>query len=231
MRSRLAGSTALVLAGTLTIAACGGDDDDAAGTDTTQAAAAAAAATTAAAPTSVVEITEAPGTDAPAGTSAGSAAGADFNDADVVFAQGMIAHHEQAIEMADIALDPTIGASAEVQDLATRIKAAQDPEIEAMTGWLTAWGQPVQMDTSGGHDMSSMEGVMTAEEMDALGAATGAEFDTMWLEMMIRHHEGAISMAETVKASGSNADVLALAEQIITTQQAEIEEMQALLDA
>ena len=230
MRSRLAVSTALVIAGGLTIAACGGDDD-AAGTDTTQAPAATTAETTAAAPTSMVEITEAPGTDAPAGTSADSGAAADFNDADVEFAQGMIAHHEQAIEMADIALDPTIGASAEVQDLATRIKAAQDPEIEAMTGWLTAWGQPVQMDTSGGHDMSSMEGLMTAEEMDALGAATGAEFDTMWLEMMIRHHEGAISMAETVKASGSNADVLALAEQVITTQQAEIEEMQTLLDS
>jgi uncharacterized protein (DUF305 family) len=230
MRSRLAAPTALVLAGTLTIAACGGDDDDA-GTDTTQAPVATVPETTAAAPTSMVEITEAPGTEAPAGTSADSGAAADFNDADVVFAQGMIAHHEQAIEMADIALDPTIGASAEVQDLATRVKAAQDPEIEAMTGWLTAWGQPVQMDTSGGHDMSSMEGVMTAEEMDALGAATGAEFDTMWLEMMIRHHEGAVAMAETVKASGSNADVLGLAEEIITTQQAEIEEMQALLDS
>ena len=231
MRSRLAAPTALVLAGTLTIAACGGDDDDAAGTDTTQGPVATAAATTEAAQTSMVEITEAPGTDAPGGTSADSGAAADFNDADVVFAQGMIAHHEQAIEMADIALDPTIGASAEVQDLATRIKAAQDPEIEAMTEWLTAWGQPVQMDTSGGHDMSSMEGVMTAEEMDALGAATGTEFDTMWLEMTIRHHEGAIAMSETVKASGSNADVLALAEQIITAQQAEIAEMQTLLDA
>ena len=157
-------------------------------------------------------------------------ASADFNDADVVFAQGMIADHEQAIEMADIALDPTIGASAEVQDLATRIKDAQDPEIELMTGWLTAWGQPVQMDASGGHDMSNMEGVMTAEEMDALGAATGTEFDTMWLEMMVRHHEGAIAMAETVKASGSSADVLGLAEQIISAQQAEIDEMRALLD-
>jgi uncharacterized protein (DUF305 family) len=227
MRSRLVASTALILAGTLTIAACGGDDDDAAGADTTQAPVAAAAETTVAAPTSMVEITEAPGTDAPAD----SGATVDFNDADVTFAQGMIAHHEQAIEMADIALDPTIGASVEVQDLATQIKAAQDPEIEAMTGWLTAWGQPVQMDTSGGHDMSSMEGVMTAEEMDALGAATGVEFDTMWLEMMIRHHEGAIAMAETVKASGSNADVLGLAEQIITTQQAEIEQMQVLVDA
>jgi uncharacterized protein (DUF305 family) len=231
MRSRLAASTALALAGALTIAACGGDDDDAAGTDTTEDPEELINEAPATAPTSMVEITEGPGTDASAGTSAGAGAAADFNDADVVFAQGMIAHHEQAIEMADIALDPNIGASQEVQDLATRVKDAQDPEIELMTEWLTAWGQPVPMDTSGGHDMSSMEGVMSVEEMDALGAAAGAEFDSMWLEMMIRHHEGAVAMAETVKASGSNADVLGLAEQIITAQKAEIEEMQALLDA
>ncbi len=219
MRSRLAAYAALALAGTLTIAACGGDDDDAAESETTVGPVATTAA--AAATTSLAAEITAP---ADSGDSAG------FNDADVIFAQGMIAHHEQAIEMADIALDPTIGARPEVQDLATRIKNAQDPEIELMTGWLAAWGQPVQMDASGGHDMSSMEGVMTAEEMDALGAAAGTEFDTMWLEMMVRHHEGAIDMAETVKVSGSSADVLGLAEQIISAQQAEIDEMRALLD-
>jgi len=219
MRSRLAAYAALALAGTLTIAACGGDDDDAAESETTVGPVATTAA--AAATTSLAAEITAP---ADSGDSTG------FNDADVIFAQGMIAHHEQAIEMAGIALDPTIGASPAVQDLATRIKNAQDPEIELMTGWLTAWGKPVQMDASGGHDMSSMEGVMTAEEMDALGAATGTQFDTMWLEMMVRHHEGAIAMAETVKASGSNADVLGLAEQITTAQQDEIDEMRALLD-
>jgi uncharacterized protein (DUF305 family) len=152
-----------------------------------------------------------------------------LNDADVEFAQGMIAHHEQAIEMAEIALDPNMGASPEVVDLATRIQAAQDPEVELMTGWLDAAGEPLTMDESDGHDMSSMEGMMTADQMDALAAATGAEFDRMWLEMMIAHHEGAISQSETVKASGSNADVRALADEIIVAQQAEIEEMRALL--
>ena len=87
------------------------------------------------------------------------------------------------------------------------------------------------MDTSDGHDMSSMDGMMTAEQMDAMAAMTGADFDQMWLEMMIAHHEGAISQSETVKANGSNADVLALADQIITAQQAEITEMQALLQS
>ncbi|MBI5090281.1 MAG: DUF305 domain-containing protein, partial [Actinobacteria bacterium] len=140
-----------------------------------------------------------------------------------------IAHHEQAIEMAEIALDPNIGASPEVIDLATRIKGAQDPEVELMTGWLTAAGEPVAMDASEGHDMSSMDGMMTAEQMDAMSALTGTEFDQMWLEMMIAHHEGAISQSETVKANVSNADVLALADQIITAQQGEITEMQALL--
>ena len=149
-----------------------------------------------------------------------------FNDADVAFAQGMIPHHEQAVEMAAIALDPTVGASAQVRDLATRIKAGQDPEITLMSGWLTAWGQPLTMD---GHDMSSMEGMMSAEEMNALGALTGAEFDKMWLTMMSRHHEGAIAMALTVKANGSNSDVLALADQVVAAQQAEIDEMSALL--
>ena len=190
---------AIALALTATLAACGSDDAPSA--DTTPA-------------------TQAPG---------GSAATDAFNAADIEFAQGMIAHHEQAIEMAKIALDPSIEASPEVIDLATRIKGAQDPEVELMTGWLTAAGEPVAMDASEGHDMSSMDGMMTAEQMDAMSALTGTEFDQMWLEMMIAHHEGAISQSETVKAKGSNADVLALADQIITAQQGEITEMQALL--
>lgn len=191
---------AIALAGTLTLAACGSDDS--ASPDTTAAA-----------------------VEAPAGT----AAAITLNAADIEFAQGMIAHHQQAVEMAEIALDPNVGAGPEVIDLATRIQAAQEPEIEQMTAWLTAAGESVSMDMSEGHDMSSMEGMMSAEDMDALAASTGAEFDQMWLEMMIVHHEGAISQSETVKANGSNPDVLALADQIITAQQAEITEMRALL--
>ena len=190
---------AIALALTATLAACGSDDHSSMA-DTT--------------PT-----TQAPGGSTPTVT---------LNAADVEFAQGMIAHHEQAIEMAEIALDPKAGASSEVLDLATRIKGAQDPEVELMTGWLTAAGQPVTM-TGDGHDMSSMDGMMTAEQMDSLSAMTGTEFDQMWLEMMIAHHEGAITQSETVKAEGSNADVLALADQIITAQQGEITEMKALL--
>ena len=170
-------------------------------------------------------------TPTPQAPAATTASGASFNDADVTFAQGMIPHHEQAIEMADIALDPNMGASEQVRDLATRIKGGQDPEIALMTGLLTAWGQPVQMAADGGHEMSSMDGMMSAEEMDALGTITAADFDKMWMEMMIRHHEGAIARAQTVKAAGSSPDVLALADRVITAQQAEIAEMQVLLEA
>ena len=191
------------------VASCGGDDD---------AASESSPPNTAAAP-------------ATAPTSPDGSTAAQFNDADVEFAQGMIAHHEQAIAMAEIALDPAIGASPEVTDLAGRVQTAQDPEIELMTGWLTAWGHPLTMDESGGHDMESMEGMMTAEEMDALAAASGTEFDTMWLEMMIEHHTGAVAMAEGVKDAGVNADVRALADQIIAAQQAEIDEMTGLLPA
>lgn len=162
---------------------------------------------------------------------ADASATAELNKADIEFAQGMIAHHEQAIEMAEIALDPNVGASPAIVDLATRIKGAQDPEVELMTGWLTAAGEPVAMDAAEGHDMSSMQGMMTAEQMDAMAAMTGAEFDQIWLQMMIEHHEGAVSQSQTVKANGSNADVLALADTIINAQQAEITEMQALLQA
>jgi uncharacterized protein (DUF305 family) len=160
---------------------------------------------------------------------ADTGASAAVGGADVEFAQGMIAHHEQAIEMAEIALDPSVGARPEVVDLATRIRAAQDPEIDQMTAWLDGWGESVAMDTSDGHDMSSMAGMMSVEQMDALAQATGADFDRMWLEMMIEHHEGAIVMAEEAAASGTDAGVLALAAEIVATQQAEIDEMRALL--
>ncbi len=159
---------------------------------------------------------------------AASSASTKFNDADVVFAQGMIPHHEQAIEMADIALDPSIGAGAKIKDLATRIKAGQDPEIKQLTSLLKGWNKPVAMDTSGGHDMSSMTGMMSADDMKKLGTMKAADFDKMWAAMMIEHHKGAIDMAKTVKAGGSNADILVLAAKVITAQDGEIKELTPL---
>ncbi len=160
---------------------------------------------------------------------AGSAADAEHNDADVSFAQGMIPHHEQAIEMAQLAA--TNAEDERVIQLAGAIEAAQGPEIEQMQGWLEAWGESVEGGGMG-HDEhgGSGGGMMSEEDMAALESATGAEFDRMFLEMMIEHHEGAIDMAETEVADGEYAEAVELAEAIVSTQQAEIDEMQALLD-
>lgn len=152
----------------------------------------------------------------------------------MTFAKAMIPHHEQAVEMATIALDPGVGASPDVVDLATRIQAAQQPEIDLMTSWLTAWGEePHDMNDMENMDdmadMDGMEGMMSADDMAAMSVMSGPAFDTRWAEMMIRHHEGAVAMADDVKTSGQNADVMVLADEIITAQQAEIAEMQALL--
>lgn len=159
---------------------------------------------------------------------------AEFNDADVQFAQGMIPHHRQAVEMAAIALDPSVEAGDEVQDLATRIEQAQDPEINLMTGWLDAWGQDESDGTASSEDMGDMggtDGMMTDDEMQSLADLRGDEFDRTWMEMMTRHHEGAIAMAKTEIDDGANADAIGLAEQIVDAQQAEIDEMRTLLES
>ncbi len=166
-------------------------------------------------------------TSTPATAAAAAAKSVTFKDGDVTFAQGMIPHHEQAIEMADMALDPNAAASAAIKAIATKIKADQDPEIKQMTTLLTSWGKPVAMDTSG-HDMGAMDGMMSSKDMTSLGLMKGAEFDKMWATMMIAHHRGAITMAETVKTAGSNPDILRLAANVITAQQAEITQLQAL---
>jgi uncharacterized protein (DUF305 family) len=169
------------------------------------------------------------GDDATTDTSPPDAGSAEFSEADVFFAQHMIPHHEQAIEMAEIALDPAIGANDAVRALAEEIEGAQDAEIDLMTQWLTSWGEPVEMDMTDDHSMESMQGMMTVEQMDELAAATSTEFDTLWLAMMIEHHRGAITMAQDVLAEGTNPDVAVLAGEIIAAQQAEIAEMETLL--
>jgi uncharacterized protein (DUF305 family) len=151
---------------------------------------------------------------------------ADFNDADVMFAQMMVPHHEQAIEMSDIALDPNTGASAAIIALATQIKGAQDPEISQMKNLLTTWDQPTEM---GSMDHSSMmDGMLTLEEMDTLGQLKGAEFDKAWAKGMIAHHEGAIEMANDVLANGKNSEILALANAVVSGQSTEIETLKPL---
>ncbi|MEV4185998.1 DUF305 domain-containing protein, partial [Streptosporangium canum] len=170
---------------------------------------------------------------APTGTTGGAPAAAtspqpsaSFNDADVAFAQMMIPHHEQAVEMAELA--ESRAGDPEVKELAAKIKVAQDPEIATMNGWLSAWGRPAAPE--GGHGGHDMPGMMTGEDMAKLREAKGAEFDRMFAKLMIAHHKGAIEMARTEQAQGSNPEAKALARNIETTQQAEVEQLQGLLD-
>lgn len=156
-----------------------------------------------------------------------SATTAEFNDDDVMFAQMMIPHHEQAIEMADIALDPSVGASAEIVSLATQIKNAQDPEISQMMNLLTKWNMPMTADADMDHG-SMMDGMLSVEELDELGTLTGSEFDSRWALAMIAHHEGALAMANDVLASGLNAEISALARLIVEGQTSEIETLKLL---
>jgi uncharacterized protein (DUF305 family) len=161
----------------------------------------------------------------------GEATQQTFNDADVAFATDMIPHHRQAIEMAAMAADRS--QDPEVKNLAATIQAAQQPEIDTMSAWLRAWGQPIPdgtAGTEGGHGgMHDMPGMMTAEQMNQLHNETGVGFDRIFLTMMIEHHEGAIRMAETEQANGSNPEAVGLAKKIAQDQQAEIKTMQELL--
>ncbi|WP_101790662.1 DUF305 domain-containing protein [Nonomuraea indica] len=157
---------------------------------------------------------------------------ASFNDADVMFAQMMIPHHQQAVEMAELA--ETRAKDPEVKELAAKIKAAQDPEIKTMRGWLKEWGKPVPTGMDGMEGMEGMDhgmpGMMSSEDMKMLEEANGATFDKRFVQMMIAHHNGAIEMAKTEQSNGVNPEATELAKTIETTQQAEIEQMQKVLD-
>ncbi|MEU4424481.1 DUF305 domain-containing protein [Actinoplanes sp. NPDC024001] len=152
-----------------------------------------------------------------------------FNDADVTFAQSMIPHHQQAVQMA--AMAGGRAADSEVKALAGKIQQAQQPEIDTMTAWLTAWGKPAPMPSMGsGMEHGSMPGMMSDADMATLMDAKGAAFDKHFLTMMVSHHEGAIDMAQQEVEQGSNPEAKALAQKIITDQQAEIATMKAILE-
>ena len=156
-----------------------------------------------------------------------------FNDADAMFAQMMIPHHEQAIVLAEIAENPTSGASPEVTSLAAQIKSAQGPEVELMKSFLTQWDEPVvdpgSMDHGSMDHGSKMKGMLSVEELAKLSTLSGKVFDKEWMLAMIAHHEGAIEMARTVEQSGKNLEVQALAKTIISDQQVEIDQMKSML--
>ena len=157
------------------------------------------------------------------GTDSSTSADADANSADVQFAMMMIPHHEQAVEMAEMVLAKD-DIDERVVALAEQIKAAQGPEIELMESWLDDWGTPMG-------DMDGMDhgGMMSDTDMQALQDATGVEASRLFLEQMIVHHEGAIEMAQTEVERGQNADVIALAENIVASQTTEITTMEDIL--
>lgn len=171
-------------------------------------------------------------------TDAGTEVSAEHNDADVLFAQMMIPHHQQAVEMSDMMLAKD-NISPEITELATQIKDAQGPEINTMTSWLEEWDAPAMPEggmegydmgsMDGADGMGSMNGMMDDDQMAELDAAEGDDATRIFLESMIEHHNGAVDMAEEEIDNGENPEAIALAETIVETQQAEIQEMEALL--
>ena len=156
-----------------------------------------------------------------------------FNDADAMFAQMMIPHHEQAIVLAEMAENPTSEAGPEVISLAAQISSAQGSEIELMKSFLTQWDVPVvepgSMDHGSMDHGSKMKGMLSVEELAKLSSLSGKVFDKEWMLAMIAHHEGAIEMARTVEQSGKNLEVQVLAKTIISGQQVEIDQMKSML--
>lgn len=166
-----------------------------------------------------------PPTPMPMMSSAAPSASVNTQAADIMFAQMMIPHHAQAVEMSDMALSQA--SSNDVKNLADQIKNAQAPEIEQMRGWLANWGAPeTPVDDHSGHSMGT--GMMTADDMAALSATTGPNFDRLWLQMMVSHHRGAIAMAEDVLVTTNDPEVKKLAEAIIEAQKKEIASMEVL---
>lgn len=156
------------------------------------------------------------------GSAMPSASADQVTMADQMFVTMMIPHHQQAIEMAEILLAKE-GVDPRVVAIAERIKAAQGPEIELMQGWLEEWGVEETP-----HGMDHGDGMMSEADMTALRDADGATASELFLTQMIVHHEGAVEMAQAALRDAENPDVLALAQQVIEDQQAEIAEMREL---
>ena len=131
--------------------------------------------------------------------------------------------------MADLAVDRA--EDPQLLDLAGQIKTAQAPEIELMASWLEEWGQPriTGEEAMMSHGSHGMQGMLSDEQLDALASADGATFDALFAEYMIEHHEGAVAMANDVLAQGSSPKVAELAQEIVVTQEDEIQQLRSFL--
>jgi len=154
-----------------------------------------------------------------------------YTEADVKFMQGMIGHHQQAIEMA--ALLPSRTSRDDMKLLAKRIEVSQVDEIQMMQTWLRARGQTLpDPHAHHMHGATLMPGMLTMEEMAKLEAASGVEFDRLFLEGMIKHHGGALTMVRELFATpgaGQDGDIFAFASDVEADQQMEIDRMGAVL--
>lgn len=171
------------------------------------------------------------GSDNSSSPSASTGSGA-FNDADVTFSQSMIVHHQQALEMSELADDRA--SDQETRTLAGQIEKAQDPEIKTMRSWLKSWNRPESpgMDHGGGmdHGDANMPGMMSEQDMKDLMAAKGTDFDRKFAQMMIDHHNGAVDMAKDEQKNGRNADAKKLADDVVKNQSTEVKQLQTILD-
>jgi uncharacterized protein (DUF305 family) len=156
------------------------------------------------------------------------------NNADVWFVRHMIPYHQQAIELSDI-VSAKQGIDSRVTELADKIRATQGKQIQQMQDWLNHWGNPPMPETAPGDvqmpAQSSMPGILSERELDALRQANGADASTLFLTQMIAHHQGAISLAQTEIEEGQYPAAVAMARSIASTQQQEIDTMKRILSS
>ena len=152
-----------------------------------------------------------------------SEASGELSSDEIMFLQMMIPHHQQAIDISDLAL--TISADPELLALAKDIRDEQAAEIVTMKAWLDAAGADLDPGHSMGHGMG---GMLSDSELTALKSATGKSFDVLWLKAMTGHHTGAIDMAAMIE-NATNADVKSFGQAIVTTQSAQNKQMAAMI--
>ncbi|CAN2187500.1 Domain of unknown function DUF305 [Candidatus Nanopelagicaceae bacterium] len=146
----------------------------------------------------------------------------EYTGADIMFLQMMIPHHQQAIDISNLALKTS--KDSELLALAKIIIAAQSSEIAQMKSWLTDAGAGTDM----GHSMDGMGGMLDENELSALAAATGKNFNILWLKAMIGHHDGAIHMTTMIR-DASNKEIKAFGQNVLKDQSAQITQMEGML--
>jgi uncharacterized protein (DUF305 family) len=156
------------------------------------------------------------------GHGSSSSSNANYTGADIMFLQMMIPHHQQAIDISNLAMKAS--QDAELKELAKIIARDQAAEIKQMKAWLTDAGASEDM----GHSMDGMGGMLNDDELAALSAATGKEFDVLWLKGMTEHHDGAIHMTQMIE-DAQNADIKAFGTKVIKDQSEQIDQMKKML--